>query len=70
LVMVSDPAPGVMLIPLPAVNVAATGAAPVDPIKSWPSANTFESKPMPDELLTWTPLAVTVVFMEFLTLIF
>jgi len=36
LVMVMLPAPLLMEIPVPAVKVAATGAAPVEPIRSWP----------------------------------
>jgi hypothetical protein len=38
---VIDPAAFEMLTPVPAVNVEATGARPVEPMINWPSVNVW-----------------------------
>ena len=59
--MVMLPAPGVMVTPLPAVNDAATGVAPVEPMMSCPLVMVEDQAGTPVELLTRAALFVTVV---------
>jgi hypothetical protein len=53
--IVIEPEPGVILIPVPAVNEALVNVLPVElPIKSWPSV--YELFPVPPEATGSTPL--------------
>ena len=66
LATVIEPAPFVIVIPEPCVNAAATGAAPVDPIKSCPfvGAAVVVSKPPVPEYkneLAVNPVSVKLV---------
>ncbi len=56
--IVIEPAPTSIVIPVPAVNVAATGMAPVDPTINWPLVNgpTHVGTPVDAALVTNTEL--------------
>ena len=54
--MVIVPAPGVIVTFAPAVKLAATGVAPVDPIMTWPFVIVDDQAGTPVELVTNTAL--------------
>jgi len=58
--MVMEPAPGVMVTPVPAVRLAATGALPVEPISNCPFVRAVLLN-APAALLVTTPAVVRPV---------
>ncbi len=59
--MVIEPAPGVIVIPVPAVSEAITGVAPVEPMTSWPLVIEAENPGTPLASVRNTALLAVVI---------